>query len=47
MKNNGNILATENQQTKITDIIEVNIGVNPQETYINIVNDITEHAEME
>ena len=28
----GNILATENQQARINDVIEVNIGVNSQKT---------------
>ena len=38
----GSILATENQQARIIDVIEVKSGV-----YINIVKNSKEHTEFE
>ena len=40
-------MATENQQARIIDVIEVNSGMNSHKTQTNIVNNIKEHAEFE
>lgn len=43
----GNILATENQQVNINDIIDVKTSVYLHKTQIKIVNINKEHAEFE
>ena len=43
----GNILATENQQTIINDVIEVKTGVYLHKNQTNIVKNNQEHAEFE
>ena len=43
----GNILATENQQAIINDVIDVKMGVYLHKTYTNIVKNNKEHAEFE
>ena len=43
----GNILATENQQAIINDVIEVKKGVYMHKTYTNTVKNNEEHAEFE
>lgn len=43
----GNILATENQQAIIIDVIEVKIGVYLYKTQTNKVKNNEEHAEFE
>ena len=43
----GNILATENQQAIINDVIDIKMGVYLYKTQTNIVKDNEEHAEFE
>ena len=43
----GNVLATENQQTRINDVIEVKTGVYLHKIQTNTVNNSKEHAEFE
>jgi len=43
----GNILATENQQAIINDVIDVKIGVYLHKTWTNTVKNNKGHAEFE
>ena len=43
----GNILATENQQAIISDVIDVKIGVYLHKTQTKTVNNNEEYAEFE
>ncbi len=43
----GNILATENQQAIINDVIDVKMGVYLNKTQTKIVKNNKEHAEFE